>query len=763
MHIKKIESLTFTDEQTIENKMTFTQTEDFSTYNVIYGLNGSGKSSISRLFNSFSKQSRERDNNIDGSLILEDDNKLSTINKTNISHDNILVFNKDFIDDNLIFHKNNKNVKFSYINISADTIEIEKKLEALKKKSDTLIARKKNLTNKEKNVKNSIKDSIVLALNLGTSHSYNITKLNGEIDKQYSYSDLHKLSKEELDKKIEFLKNYKTEYFTIKELEKSQLISLVKNLHLKIKDLLQKPQLLEGSINRLSNDKTLNNLVSSLYKLMIEKPDIYLNNSCPFCETENINIKNKAEIPFQDFFTTLKNHFNEDYKNIETDFNSIKKDIDLINVDGYHNNEFLSNLSKYVFLEKDNNTKLHNEHKISIKSFYTNIESILKQFKEISKNKFNNIKSSDIKVDSYNETYIKIFNNLKNVIKNYEDTIIEVNKLVSKHNEDINNRNDKKIENENYIKNHYISIHYYKLDIYNKILSKHKILENSYDKEKNDLEEAKNKKINDFKNKYLSTLNDLLEDKININFSLDATSGHIYLKRNNVSFDINKLSEGEKNIILFSYFVSIINHEKLNNSNKLIVVIDDPHCSLDEYYLEKITLLIKNNIRKDNKKNNQLFIFSHNDDFLIELHDHCLKDTVCNYYELRKITNKIMINKTSNNWTTNISKYVNLYNKLLDFCSNYESFKTEQSANVPIRKFIERMHSYLYPKTKINITDFSKKLGIEEQTLTNILSHDNDKSEGIEAKNTYDVIKAILKLDGKDYYIKEHLNQLSKS
>ena len=63
------------------------------------------------------------------------------------------------------------------------------------------------------------------------------------------------------------LKNYKTEYFTIKELEKSQLISLVKNLHLKIKDLLQKPQLLEGSINRLSNDKTLSNIKKLVTKL----------------------------------------------------------------------------------------------------------------------------------------------------------------------------------------------------------------------------------------------------------------------------------------------------------------------------------------------------------------------------------------------------------------------------------------------------------------------------------------------------------------
>ena len=104
MHIKKIENLSVEDEIT-----NFVQNDEFNIYNIIYGLNGSGKSSISRLINNFSK-GQSKNLFVKGKFLCNKNESYST--DVDYFHDNIFVFNCDFVAENLVFHKDNKD---SYI------------------------------------------------------------------------------------------------------------------------------------------------------------------------------------------------------------------------------------------------------------------------------------------------------------------------------------------------------------------------------------------------------------------------------------------------------------------------------------------------------------------------------------------------------------------------------------------------------------------------------------------------------------------------
>ena len=93
------------------------------------------------------------------------------------------------------------------------------------------------------------------------------------------------------------------------------------------------------------------------------------------------------------------------------------------------------------------------------------------------------------------------------------------------------------------------------------------------------------------------------------------------LKRNDSDEDIFKtLSEGEKMVISFLYFIELCKGESTaeNASNKKIIVIDDPISSLSHIYVFNIGRLIHNEFLRS-EKYDQLFILTHSLYFFYEL------------------------------------------------------------------------------------------------------------------------------------------------
>lgn len=89
----------------------------------------------------------------------------------------------------------------------------------------------------------------------------------------------------------------------------------------------------------------------------------------------------------------------------------------------------------------------------------------------------------------------------------------------------------------------------------------------------------------------------------------------IYTSGSHKNSSDNSLSDGEKSSLAFAYFLSKIRHEVIDNTNptieleKTIVVIDDPASSLDEDRLFSTSLVLRDEFCD---KAMQLFVLSHN-------------------------------------------------------------------------------------------------------------------------------------------------------
>jgi wobble nucleotide-excising tRNase len=148
----------------------------------------------------------------------------------------------------------------------------------------------------------------------------------------------------------------------------------------------------------------------------------------------------------------------------------------------------------------------------------------------------------------------------------------------------------------------------------------------------------------------------------NINRELKflGAEGFEIVKNDNVSYKIQReeqqganfktLSEGEKTIISFLYFLELCKGKSEENEviMEKIIVIDDPISSLSHMYVFNIAQLIKHNFLGDEYK--QVFILTHSLYFFHELlnlikHMYKGKNTKWKLFRFLKIQNKSYIEK----------------------------------------------------------------------------------------------------------------------
>jgi wobble nucleotide-excising tRNase len=99
----------------------------------------------------------------------------------------------------------------------------------------------------------------------------------------------------------------------------------------------------------------------------------------------------------------------------------------------------------------------------------------------------------------------------------------------------------------------------------------------------------------------------------------DDGTGYI-LKRDGLHCSFSSLSEGEKNFIALAYFIYSINDAQNQLAGDGIVVIDDPVSSLDKQAIFQIFSIIVNEIKENAGR--QYFILTHNLDFLGHLKEY---------------------------------------------------------------------------------------------------------------------------------------------
>lgn len=160
------------------------------------------------------------------------------------------------------------------------------------------------------------------------------------------------------------------------------------------------------------------------------------------------------------------------------------------------------------------------------------------------------------------------------------------------------------------------------------------------------------------------------------------------LKREDLDEDVFKtLSEGEKMVISFLYFIELCKGESTAEkaSNKKILVIDDPISSLSHIYVFNIGRLIHNEFLRT-KKYDQLFILTHSLYFFYEL-------TNTNHKERKETQKLFRICKNTESSYFEDMKYEDIQN---DYQAYWHIIKDEKQSPALIANCMRNVMEYFF-------------------------------------------------------------------
>ncbi len=197
--------------------------------------------------------------------------------------------------------------------------------------------------------------------------------------------------------------------------------------------------------------------------------------------------------------------------------------------------------------------------------------------------------------------------------------------------------------------------------------------------------------------------------------------------------DAKNLSEGECSLISFCYFIARIEDElkEVNVAQELIIYIDDPISSLDGNHIFFMFSLIDTIIAKQ-RKFKQLFISTHNLDFLKYLKRISAEDSSINHYLIERSSRQNEKRSSILIMPSHLKDFVTEFNYL--FGEIYKACKPvsgnreqqvtntyNQFYNLPnnIRKFLECYLFYKYPNNADPLKNLDKMFGHNVPSLIN--------------------------------------------
>ena len=593
--------------------------ENFKNINIFYGHNGAGKTMLSRIMRCFEQQKLNQDYEemtfeieFDGKKFSQDD-----IQSANLP---LVVYNKDFINDNLRFLINGKkdgSIKsFLSMVIGEDNSKIFEEIKELQNKLG-------EISDKEKGV--------VASGLYGDKERIEKTKKKKKKEKQSKDQD------DKLRNKASEIKNDKA----ISEINYD--IKKIKQDIEKIKDNLEEhiltPEIKNQFRNSLKDEVKEELLINFTFK-EDEFGDILIGSK---------ELIEQKFIPKEDIETNLRKWLNEGLDLHEHDTksqqeckfckNKLSKEriewlIDNLKDSSIdkNNNEINLKLEKLLEIGKRQQSFLNITNQLKSSNFYTDYkdecEKLNTEFYSVIDSYFGEIiKLENLLKTKQDNPYDNIsFKNFQNHSQKMSEMLDKIRDLINKNNLKTKNLETTKKETSEKIKFHIIA----------KFIKEINYLENLRDIEQIDIEinafkanltikkqeiEENENKIKELKvsmsneqasadkiNKYLKSNfgNSVLEFR-----AIEENKAEFKIYRNGIEAD--NLSEGECSLVGFCYFMA-----KLQNADKKSVVwIDDPISSLDSNHIFFIFSLIDSELFENKDlKFNQLFISTHNLDFL---------------------------------------------------------------------------------------------------------------------------------------------------
>lgn len=711
--------------------------KNYNRYNLFYGWNGSGKSTIASLFECLERKEQSQEYP-SSEWNIEADNTQITQNNVNNNNLNIRVFNRNFIEKN-VFTQDDKIKSIIYLSEEhgKEKEELDTKKEELQKKEDRkkIIGFELNgdpedkkskgltasidkfLSDAAKSIKANFK---VIEIEDTRLLNYDKTKLSNFIIKnadsiKAKKSTLSVSEIEQLSKSIRPQNKSKIDITSIQKYDTEILLKIPD----RIKELCNST-ITTKAITRLKENPAIAQWVYEGLQENIHAHDATI---CEFCgqplPENRIEDLNKH---FSDEFEKLRKALSDGIEWIEN--NKIKTEFppETSLYDEFQNN-YKQSLSNYYQIINLLNSRLDDwKSVLSIKQH--------NPF-EIPEKEINEISMSDIEI--YETAFDKVMQHIENHNKKFDSL------------EDVVKANKHKLEL------HYVSEEVAKFDYFTKLDQINKLQE-----EQNKINiklEGIEKVIEDLEGKLSNETLGLIEfnkklwnflGRNDLSLERRAEGGYFVIRNNNEEAKSRSLSEGERTAIALVYFIAKLK-ENGNKIKDTIIVIDDPISSFDSNHLFHANYFIKNEC----KDALQLFVLTHNFKFFtlekewiklekkeITTKGKTQKVDLHSIYLIRPMINDGVRNGNIEN-ADNIldyfdSEYHLLFSEVKKFCDNPQTdyMSTHSIANI-CRQLLESFLTFKFGRKKLEKC-FDEIKGFENlskvRKFVNDYSHDNGTS-----------------------------------
>lgn len=535
-----------------------------SRLNLLYGRNGSGKSTIAKCIKSLGKENEE------GGYFAATN---PSLDEEQLRH--VFVFDEDFVSSNFKMNETG----LSSIVMLGKQVGLDEQLQLLQDKRKQLKKEQANLIEKvqafsERNNQESplyylyrIKKR--LSADGGWAEREKLIKTNS-IKSPVTDALILELTKLKPNMHYSVLrKDYDEKFRTLQQIKKGgSKIDLISNnvLFDNIDDVYSLMTRRVEEPNLGSRDKRLIEIVRSEYGAYLNQIHTVFDNPrmkvCPLC-LRTIDDKDKEEL-----FSKIKSFFNkevEDYKTrLQEVINSLQHWYSAVMSDVVRDIVGQDTFEKF----RETELKLHNEYEQLLDAFNDRLQNV---YGMSSYNKWAEVKNAQ-------DTYSAMLDNINKIIEHYNLEVEQKKKLIT----DLIRINRLLAAYE--LKDNFIQ--------YRQQKSKSDACQKEKDAAEQDLAKIDEKISEIISEKAQVTIAlDFINEALSYIFFnnkrlvLENVSGKYYLKSNGKNVKPSDVSTGERNAIALCYFFAKIfeNHEKDNRyKDEMLVVLDDPITSFDK-------------------------------------------------------------------------------------------------------------------------------------------------------------------------------------
>lgn len=683
---------------------------EFKKKNLIYGWNYSGKTTLSKLFQTLEfKGSKQYFANPEFSFEYSDNNGNvpGTITNSNYKEAPYLfkVFNSQYIKD--VFISDDMDLDFQPISfyLGDESGELDKQIKSLVNYNEILVDRKEKLrasfieefekydkktgskfTDKAKEIRDNYLDGKLNRDDFNLSHFRKIAKKVKQNLSVYTLSNDERGKTKNEATSVNKYEPQKDDYILVERLK-----GLVESVRVILED--SAPKAIP--FPELDEDRELFQWVQTGVKLHENETN------CKFCTKE------LPENRIQDLNSYYSKKLKEIQALIDTTTNEIESEKQKL---------------KLKFPDKKNlGDNYQNDYSKAIEDFDKAATIYREQLKLL---------ENDLKRKP--NSYFSPISATSIELVSLDPALQTINDSIKKHNswlEEFDENKSKALEKllDHYVAEYLLSESYLKKEANSQraiaVISKIDGLVQSNKKDIN-LLEAKLKSLVKGQEELNDTLSILLHrDDVKIKISNDKFT----IERG--GYPASNLSEGEKSAIAFAYFLTELKSLRIEEPSLLprtVIFIDDPISSLDSNHIFQVRSLIQDFFKEDDYA--QIFISTHNFEFFSVMRDSNLyKNFKGNqdagkrpfFWIRRRDDNTSTIEKLPKTFSEYKSEYVALFHLLKDYKENPSKQDFQYAVLLPnaVRRFIELYTAMKYPSSHDSV-DVRAKLVFDNGSKT---------------------------------------------